>query len=155
MKPLHALAAAAIALACSGSALAQPPAALPEALKPTQMAGSGLNVMDLEAQKAWYQAMLGMKLVQTYSRNGAPFEYIMKMSAEPNSPGAVLALLKTTRPAGPNGFGRLIFNAPDAKVLAARLASQGVVTREVIAGAAYFVTDPEGNAIELYTPPKP
>jgi catechol-2,3-dioxygenase len=155
MRHPYTLAAAAAALACSTGVLAQTPAALPEALKPAQMAGSGLNVVDLEAQKSWYMTMLGMKLVQTYSRNGAPFEYIMKMSAEPNSPGAVLALLKTTRPAGPNGFGRLIFNAPDAKALAARLASQGVVTREVIAGAAYFVTDPEGNAIELYTPPKP
>jgi len=30
-----------------------------------------------------------------------------------------------------------------------------VPMREVVAGVAYFTTDPEGNAIELYTPPKP
>ena len=34
------------------------------------------------------------------------------------------------------------------------LKTQGVESRQVIAGVAYFITDPEGNALELYTPPK-
>ena len=35
------------------------------------------------------------------------------------------------------------------------LKGQGVESREVIPNAAYFIRDPEGNPIELYTPPKP
>jgi len=30
-----------------------------------------------------------------------------------------------------------------------------VAVREVIPNTAYFVTDPEGNPVELYTPPAP
>ena len=49
----------------------------------------------------------------------------------------------------------MILETPDAKALGQLLAARGVPMREVVAGAAYFITDPEGNAIELYTPPKP
>jgi len=59
------------------------------------------------------------------------------------------------RPTGPNGFGRIILAVPDAKGLAEWLKTQGVENREVIANVAYVIRDPEGNAIELYTAPKP
>lgn len=122
----------------------------PPALAPTSIVGSGLNVNDLEAQKAWYIAMLGMTVTATYQRNGAPFEYVMGLKG----PGGVLALLKAPRPTGPNGFGRVILASADAKALAQDLATHGVAMREVVPNIAYFITDPEGNAIELYTPPK-
>src|SRR5215831_11328643 len=41
-------------LAITGAALAAPPAEL----RPAHIGGAGLNVMDLEAQKAWYMAKL-------------------------------------------------------------------------------------------------
>jgi catechol-2,3-dioxygenase len=146
-RPIAALAAA-LTLGLAAPALAAD--ATPPELQPGEIIGSGLNVIDLEGQMAWYQTMLGMTLAQTYSREGAPFEYILALKG----PGGILALLKAPRPAGPNGFGRVILQAPDAKGLSAYLAAHGVTTREVIPGVAYFITDPEGNAIELFTPPK-
>ncbi len=127
------------------------PTAIPLPMAPTSIVGSGLNVNDLEAQKAWYISTLGMHVTATYPRNGAPFEYVMGLTG----PGGLLALLKAPRPPGPNGFGRVILASPDAKALAQDLAAHGVAMREVVPGVAYFITDPEGNAIELYTPPKP
>jgi catechol-2,3-dioxygenase len=52
-------------------------------------------------------------------------------------------------------MGRIILAVPDAKGLAEWLKTQGVDNRQVIAGVAYFINDPEGNVIELYTAPKP
>ncbi len=144
--------AAAILLGLAPGAMAEtPPAAVPSPVAPTSIVGSGLNVNDLEAQKAWYISTLGMSVTATYQRGGAPFEYVMGLKG----PGGVLALLKAPRPPGQNGFGRVILASPDAKALAQNLAARGVAMREVVPNIAYFITDPEGNAIELYTPPKP
>jgi catechol 2,3-dioxygenase-like lactoylglutathione lyase family enzyme len=142
--------AAAVAATCLLAAAAQ--AAPPANLMPKQIAGSGWNVMDLEAMRAWYQDKLGMKLVNTLVRDGQPFEYLMGFEGQP--PGAaILALLKSTaRQPGPNITGRLILSVPDAKALADHLGKEGVPVREVIPNSAYFITDPEGNAVELYTP---
>jgi catechol 2,3-dioxygenase-like lactoylglutathione lyase family enzyme len=142
-------AAAGLALAASGAA-AGPPADL----KPSRVAGPGLYVADLEAQKAWYMDKLGMSVANTMKRDGQPFEYIMGFGD--GAGAAVLALAKSgQRPAGPNGFSRVILAAPNAKALADWLKTQGVESREVIPNVAYFIRDPEGNPIELYTPPKP
>jgi catechol-2,3-dioxygenase len=143
-------------IALTGAASAQTAAPLPDALKPGRIAGAGLNVTDLMTQKAWYETKLGMKVVGSFPPGTAsPREYILSESGKDDG-GAVLALLKSpNRPAGPNGFGRIIINAPDPKGLATFLAAQGVPMREVIPGSAYFITDPEGNAIELYNPLPP
>jgi catechol-2,3-dioxygenase len=134
----------------AGAALAEGP---PAAVKPAHVAGAGLNVMDLEAQKAWYMAKLGMTVTQTIQREGKPYEYVMGYGEGPG--GAVVALLKSAqRQPGPNAMGRLILAAPDAKGLADWLKTQGVEARQVIPNVAYFIADPEGNAIELYTAPK-
>jgi catechol-2,3-dioxygenase len=133
----------------AGAALAEGP---PANLKPAHVEGAGLNVMDLEAEKAWYGAKLGMTLTNIMHRDGKPYEYIMGFG----DGRAVVALLKSPqRQPGPNGFGRVILAVPDAKGLADWLKTQGVESRQVIAGVAYFITDPEGNPIELYTAPKP
>jgi catechol 2,3-dioxygenase-like lactoylglutathione lyase family enzyme len=125
-------------------------AEIPAALAPKAIAGAGINVKDLEAQKAWYVEKLGMRLLDTYQRDGKPFEYIMGYGG----PGAVLALLASSqRPAGPNLMGRVILQVPDAKGLADHLKTQGVPNREALPNVAYFIQDPEGNPIELYTPP--
>ena len=149
MKRALARAALAAGWAIAGTALAQPPADI----RPAHVAGAGLNVMDLEAQKAWYSAKLGLSLVNTIkAADGSPREYIMGYGGGPDA--AIIALLKSpARQPGPNAMGRIILGVPNAKGLADWLATQGVPNRQVIANVAYFITDPEGNAIELYTPP--
>ena len=62
--------------------------------------------------------MLGMSVTATYRRDGAPFEYVMGLKA----PGAILALPEAPRPPGPNGFGRVILETPDARALGQLLA---------------------------------
>jgi catechol-2,3-dioxygenase len=142
--------AAGLALACAGAAAAAPPTGL----QPAHIGGAGLNVMDLEGQKAWYMAKLGMTVTNTIkAQDGSPREYVMGYGEGPSA--AIVALLKSpTRQPGPNAMGRIILLAPDAKALADWLKTQGVDSRQVIANVAYFIADPEGNAIELYTPPK-
>ena len=142
--------AAVFTLGLAASAVAAPPANL----APKTISGSGWNVMDLEVEKAWYVDKLGMTLVRTYERDGKPFEYIMGFAGAPEG-SAILALLASPmRKPGPNTASRLILRVPDSKALAAFLATQGVTSREV-APRAYFLNDPEGNPIELYTPPAP
>ena len=151
MKTWMTLAAAAAVLTMSaGVAFADGP---PANLKPGKVDGAGLNVMDLEAQKAWYAAKLGMTLLNTIkAADGSPREYIMGYGGGPDA--AIVALLKSAaRQPGPNAMGRIILGVPNAKGLADWLKTQGVENRQVIAGVAYFIADPEGNAIELYTPP--
>ena len=135
----------------AGAALAAGP---PANLKPAHVAGPGLNVLDLEGQKAWYMAKLGMVVSNTIQREGKAYEYIMGLGDGDGR--AIIALLQSPqRPAGPNAYGRVILDVPSAKGLADWLKTQGVDAREVIPNAAYFIRDPEGNAIELYTaPPK-
>lgn len=126
-------------------------AEVPAGLMPKRIAGQGINVSDLEGQRAWYQEKLGMKLVDTIMRDGKPHEYIVGYEGS----GAILALLHSAeRPAGPNHLSRLILIVPDAKGLAEHLKGQGIAPREVIPSVAYFVEDPEGNPVELYSPPK-
>jgi catechol-2,3-dioxygenase len=151
MRKQVAAAAVAAAWLAAGSATAEPPANL----KPAHVAGAGLNVMDLEGQKAWYSAKLGMTVTNTIKApDGSPREYVMGYGGGPTA--AIVALLKSSsRQAGPNTMGRIILLVPDAKALADWLKTQGVESRQVIANVAYFINDPEGNAIELYTPAKP
>ncbi|HXA38787.1 MAG TPA: VOC family protein [Phenylobacterium sp.] len=143
---------AAAAMGAAGTALAAGP---PAELKPAHVAGPGLYVADLEAQRAWYSDKLGLAVRDTIQRGGTAYEYVMGYGDGPN--GAILALAKsTTRPAGPNAFSRVILATPNARGLADWLKGQGVETREVIPNVAYFIRDPEGNNVELYTaPPKP
>lgn len=125
-------------------------AEIPAALMPKAVAGPGLNVTHLEAQRTWYQEKLGMRVINTIMRDGKPHEYVMGYDPR----GAIVALLEAPqRPAGPNRMGRVILQVPDAKGLADYLKGQGVEAREVAPGVAYFISDPEGNPIELYTPP--
>jgi catechol 2,3-dioxygenase-like lactoylglutathione lyase family enzyme len=150
MKRWTKAAAGALLAMSAGAALAAGP---PAGLKPAHVAGPGLYVTDLEAQKAWYADKLGMAVQDTIQRAGKPYEYIMGLG----DGAAILALASgPQRPAGPNGFSRVILAVPNARGLAGWLKTQGVESREVIPGVAYFIRDPEGNTVELYTaPPKP
>jgi catechol-2,3-dioxygenase len=146
--------AAAVALSAGAAANAAWADGPPAKLKPAHVAGPGLNVLDLEGQKAWYMAKLGMTVSNVIKRQDKPYEYIMGFGDGDGR--AIIALLQSPqRPPGANAYGRIILDVPDAKGLADWLKTQGVENREVIPNAAYFIRDPEGNAIELYTaPPK-
>jgi catechol-2,3-dioxygenase len=150
MKCWTTIAVAAAVAAGADAAWAEGP---PAGMRPAHVAGAGLNVTDLEGQRAWYMDKLGMAVSDTMRREGKPYEYIMGFG----DGQAILALLASPqRPAGPNAYGRVILAAPNAKALADWLQHRGVESREVIPNVAYFIRDPEGNAIELYTaPPKP
>lgn len=126
----------------------------PSNLKPVHVAGPGVYVRDLEAQKAWYVDKLGMTPDRTIMRDGKPFEYIMGLGDGADRAVVVLAS-SAQRPVGANNFVRIILQVADAKGLAGWLKTVGVANREAVPGVAYFVQDPEGNPIELYTPPKP
>ena len=145
--------AAAMAASCAISAGAARAEGPPADLKPSHVDGAGLNCIDIEAEKAWYTAKLGMNQVGAMkAADGSPREYIMGFGG---APVGVVALLKSPqRQPGPNAMGRIILAVPNAKGLADWLKTQGVDSRQVIANVAYFITDPEGNAIELYTAPK-
>ncbi|MGZ3403289.1 MAG: VOC family protein, partial [Phenylobacterium sp.] len=97
------------AVLSAGGAGAQPPANL----KPSRVDGAGLNCMDIEAQKAWYSAKLGMTLTNTIkAADGSPREYIMGYGGGPDA--AIVALLKSPqRQPGPNAMGRIILGVPD------------------------------------------
>lgn len=161
MKLIHAAAIGALAAAAFGAGvLAQQPARpaatgqigpVPANIKPLRVEGVGLNVADIDAERAWYETVLGMHKVGQFPATGEPREYIMSM-AEKNGEGPVLALLKGARQPGATSYGRMIMVVPDSAALAAHLMTHGVAARKVAEGA-YFIADPEGNNIELYTPP--
>ena len=160
MKTLIIIAIAA-SLGFAAAASAQPPAApppvtgtitaMPENLQPTKVSGSGITVTDLEGLKKWYETVLGMHTVRTLERNGAPYEYILATSATRGPNDAILAIIKGTRQPGATTYGRFILNVANADATAEFLRTHGVAVRKVAAGA-YFLSDPEGNQVEIYQP---
>lgn len=142
--------AVALCLVQAAATAAAPPGP-PAALRPSQVAGPGLYVIDLEAEKGWFMAKLGLHVVKPMPQYG---EYVMGYGSAPMDPVLVLQRSAKRLP-GSNLNSRVIIGVPDAKALAAWLNTQGVASREAVPGVAYFVTDPEGNPIELYTPPAP
>lgn len=124
---------------------------VPASPGPLRISGVGITVADLDKQKAWYETVLGMHQVGQYPATGTPNEYIMSMSATRDDT-AIIALLKGTRRDGATSYGRVILRVPNSTALAQHVMTHGVTARLVAAGA-YFISDPEGNQIELYTPP--
>lgn len=129
--------------------LAVPPAlkSPPASLLPTSIGGAVVYVRDLEAQRKWYETMLGFKVQTTYSRGGKVFEHIMGTG----NGGAFMGLMQSdARPAGSNTNSRIVVPVPNPKALADYMATQGIYVREAVPGSAYFILDPEGNQVELY-----
>ena len=150
---MAALAASTVLSADAASGAEGPPANL----KPSHVDGAGLNCMDIEAQKAWYSAKLGMTLTNTMKApDGSPREYIMGYGGGPDAAVVALAAVAAAASRGRTPWAASSWaGVPNAKGLADWLKTQGVDSRQVIANVAYFIADPEGNAIELYTAPKP
>jgi catechol-2,3-dioxygenase len=120
--------------------------ATPPELLPVRIAGTAFYVNNLEAQKKWYETMLGLKVYRIYEREGVVFEYVMV------SPGGntVLALMTSMRPPGYNSYSRLILEVPNARALAEHIHSQGLSMSVAVKNIAYMVMDPEGNQIEIF-----
>ena len=157
------LAAGAAMLVLAGTALAQPPAApapdpaapakpLPANLKPNRLRGAGLNVANLEREKAFYVNVFGMQELRRPNAN----EIVLGYKVGPTEQ-ASLVLLKAAAQAGAATYGRVILDVPDADKLAEHLRSIGYPAREVgqPTDRAYFVSDPEGYQVEIYTPNAP
>ena len=66
-------------------------------------------------------------------------------------------LLKSAAQPGSTTYGRVILDVPDADKLAEHLRSIGYPARKVgqPTDRAYFVSDPEGYQVEIYTPNAP
>jgi len=156
------LAAVAAGLACGVAAVAAaqtptapaPPAAkvvpLPSNLAPASMGSVGITVADLDKMGDFYTQMFGFKVIRTLSREGAIYEYILNVKTD-GTGGSNLVLLKGTRQPGATTYGRIILYVPDADGAAKFLTENGWPARKV-ADLAYFLRDPEGNNVEIYTP---
>lgn len=130
---------------------AAPPALppLPEAAKPSRLAGTGLYVVDIEKVRAFYADVLGMKVVQRIPAQGPVREYILSFG-DNTSDGPILVLTKTAKPvAKPADYGRIIFTVPDGAALARRAAAAGYPPARIAEGTN-IITDPEGHRIELF-----
>jgi catechol 2,3-dioxygenase-like lactoylglutathione lyase family enzyme len=166
--------AAGIAVVCSAAVLAQtapqaatpapkaaavrpPPTpatgevtAIPANLKPDRIRSSAIIVADLPGMTQWYQTVLGFVKTREVNAN----EYVF--SLEPgNANATALILQKGARQPGATTYGRLIINVTNAKGIADFLQTHGVTTQQVIPNQAYFINDPEGNRIEIYTATPP
>lgn len=121
----------------------------PPNLKPATVQGAGLNAVDLESQKAWYAAKLGMTVVSAIKAvDGSPREYILGAGAD----GTIVTLRKwPTGQPRPNATSRIILNVPDARGLVDWLKTQGVDNSAIVANVSYSIVDPEGNEIVLMT----
>jgi catechol 2,3-dioxygenase-like lactoylglutathione lyase family enzyme len=143
--------AAAAALALTGAAHAQQAMQnepTPETAAPFRMAGAIINVEDLDGMRDWYVAAFGMNVVRVLERGGTPFEYILSTDEERGT-NAIVGLMRAERQDGSTTYGRLLLHGADNPAVAEHLQAQGVPVRRVGEGI-YYVTDPEGNTIELY-----
>lgn len=151
-----------LAILTTSVALAQPPASPPVRnmgsgapklnpppanLMPTAVGGAVVYVHNLEAQRQWYETMLGFRVRTVYARDNVPFEYIMGIG---DSPAFMGLMVSSARPQGSNTNSRVVLPVPDPKGLAEHMSRQGVYVREAVPGSAYFILDPEGNQVELY-----
>ena len=150
-----------VALALVASlALAQPttpptpdPAApakpLPADLKPGRIRATGINVVDLEKERAFYVNVFGMQELRRPNANEIVLGYRTGTTEQ-----AALVLARGARREGATAYGRMILDSSNPEALAEHLKGLGYNVRKVgtPADRAYFVQDPEGYNIEIYTP---
>jgi lactoylglutathione lyase len=139
----------AVAFAAPTSA-AEPP--------PIRVGGVGLNVSDVERSLKFYTEALGLKVAFRLPAQGPIQEVALCVSGDIASGEPFVVLTANSEPLKPGGaqFGRVIINTPDAAAVAARAARLGYSAVKMGgAGASgarpvYFLTDPDGYAVELY-----
>ncbi|MBN1664151.1 MAG: VOC family protein [Deltaproteobacteria bacterium] len=118
----------------------------PAELLPVRIAATCLYTTHLEAQREWYEKMLGFKVSRAMERDGRIFEYIME------TPGGstILTLAEGIRPPGYNSYTRLVLEVPNARALAEHIHSQRSSMLIAAKNIVYMVIDPEGNQIEIF-----
>jgi catechol 2,3-dioxygenase-like lactoylglutathione lyase family enzyme len=128
---------------------AAPAKSLPPELKPARIRATGITVSDLEKEKAFYVEVFGMQEIRRPNANEIVLGYKTGASEQ-----ATLVLAKGNRREGATAYGRMILDVANPEALAEHLKSLGYNVRKVgtPADRAFFVQDPEGYNIELYTP---
>jgi catechol 2,3-dioxygenase-like lactoylglutathione lyase family enzyme len=148
------------ALLLPGIALATPAAAADPPLTHFLI---GLSVKDLKAETDWYVSKLGFTLEKDVSvGNGRVFFRWLRLGDErleliysPTATDAVPARAKPTGHAGLHGYTHFTFETHDLAASKAALLAKGVplavdITEVKDLGIrAIYVTDPEGNAVEI------
>ncbi len=121
---------------------------IPKNLAPPRIQSAALNVTDLPGMQKWYETVFGMVKIRDVSASE------IVLSLDPANPNAVALVLQrsATKAPGNTNYGRLILNVRNAKDTADFLQTHGVTVRAVIPNQAYFLSDPEGNQVELYQP---
>ena len=149
---LAAGAAIAIAAILAVPAAAQTVPPLADDVRPIRMSGMGLNVKDIERQKAFYTDVLGFKVIARIpAKDGTAAEYLLGLTGSLTSD---TLLVLTARPpaAGSTSFGRIVLAMPNSRGMAERIVAGGGKVPKLTDGTN-IAYDPEGNAIELYQRP--
>ena len=123
---------------------------LPPNLKPNRIRASGINVTDLDRERAYYVNVLGMREIRRPNAN----EIVLGYGAGDQ---ATLVLNKAAKRDGQSAYGRLILDVSNPEALAEHLKSLGYSVRKVgtPTDRAFFTQDPEGYSVEIYTPNAP
>lgn len=151
MKSIVAACSAALILALPVSAQIAP---LGNDMRPIRMSGMGLNVKDIERQKAFYTEVLGFKVIaRVPAKDGTAKEYLLGLTGSLTS-DTLVVLTAHAPDAGSNSFGRIVLVVPDGRRMAERVVAGGGKTRGLVDGTN-IAFDPEGNMIELYQRPVP
>lgn len=118
------------------------------------MSGMGLNVKDIERQKAFYTDVLGYKVAaRVPAKDGTAAEYLLGLTGSVAS-DTLLVLTAHAPQTGSTSFGRIVLVVPNGRSMAERVVAAGGKARAIVDGTN-IVYDPEGNVIELYQRPKP
>ena len=126
-------------IALATAAAAQPPAAapatpkpdptapakpLPPSLKPNRIRGTGITVVDIDKERAFYTNVMGMVFIRQPNANEIVLGYKTGTTEQ-----AALVLLKGKPQPGSTTYGRMILDVPDAPALAEHLNSIGWTAR--------------------------
>lgn len=146
--------AIAVAAVPAGPAIGQTVPSLPDDAKPIRMSGMGLNVKDIERQKAFYTDVLGFKVIaRVPAKDGSAREYLLGLTGSLTT-DTLIVLTAQPPAAGANTFGRIVLVVPSGRRMAERIAAAGGKAPRIVDGTN-LVHDPEGNMIELYQRPAP
>lgn len=154
MNRFVALAGALAALTVAGSVVGQTVPPLADDIRPIRMSGMGLNVKDIERQKAFYTDVVGYKVIaRVPGKDGAAAEYLLGLTGSLTT-DTLLVLTRREPAAGSTSFGRIVLVVPSGRKMAERIAAAGGKAPKIVDGTN-IVQDPEGNTIELYQRPAP